>query len=67
MPKVVPVITDVAPEMIWVVVMVAGTGAAVVLEQPDQVPVHELAGPQPAVHVVQASQLIPEALVPHGP
>jgi hypothetical protein len=41
MPKVVPVTT-------WpltVVVTVAGTGSSVVLEQPDQVPVHDEKGP----------------------
>lgn len=35
-----------------VVVTVAGSGVAVVLEHPDHIPVHEEKGPQPAVHVV---------------
>ena len=48
MPKVVPVMT--VP--LTVVVTVAGSGVAVVLEQPDHVPVQEEKGPQPAVHVV---------------
>lgn len=66
MPNVVPVIT--VP--FTVVVTVAGSGVAVVLEQPDHKPVHEEKGPQPAVHVVQ--EAVPEqamalALVPQGP
>lgn len=48
MPKVVPVMM--LPPT--VVVTVAGSGVAVVLEQPDHVPVHEEKGPHPAVHVV---------------
>ena len=48
MPKVVPVMT--VP--LTVVVTVAGSGVAVVLEQPDHRPVQEEKGPQPAVHVV---------------
>jgi hypothetical protein len=67
MPKVVPVKTWVEPPVVTVVVTVAGTGAAVVVLQPDQVPVQEECEPQPAVQVVQESQLIPEAFVPHGP
>lgn len=67
MPKVVPVMTWVEPSVVTVVVIVAGTGAAVVVLQPDQVPVHEEKGPQPAVQVVQASQLTPLAFVPQGP
>lgn len=66
-PKVVPVMTWVEPPVVTVVVMVAGTGEAVVELQPDQVPVQEENGPQPAVQVVHASQLMPLALVPHGP
>jgi len=67
MPKVVPVMTLAWPSVVMVVVMVAGLGVAVVVEQPDQVPVHELNGPQPAVHVVHEPQLTSLALVPHGP
>jgi hypothetical protein len=66
-PKVVPVMTSVEPPVVTVVVMVAGTGVAVVLLQPDQVPVQEEKGPQPAVQVVQESQLMPLAWVPQGP
>jgi len=66
-PKVVPVMTCVEPPVVTVVVIVAGMGEAVVLLQPDQVPVQEENGPQPAVQVVHESQLIPLALVPHGP
>jgi len=69
-PKVVPVMTDVAPLEVTVVVTVAGDGVAVVLEQPDQRPVQEEYGPQPAVQVVHEAvpeQAIPEALVPQGP
>ena len=51
-PKVVPVTTSVLPLVVMVVVMVAGIGEAVVLLQPDQVPVQEEKGPQPAVQVV---------------
>lgn len=53
-PKVVPVMTEVAPLVTTVVVTVAGRGLLVVVEQPDQVPVQELNGPHPAVHVVLA-------------
>jgi hypothetical protein len=70
MPNVVPVKTCVLPSVVTVVVMVAGEGVAVVVLQPDQMPVQELNGPQPPVQVVQElspSQTIPEALVPHGP
>lgn len=67
MPKVVPVMTWVEPPVVTVVVMVAGDGVAVVVLQPDQVPVQEEKGPQPAVHVVQESQLMPLAFVPQGP
>jgi hypothetical protein len=67
MPNVVPVMTWVEPPEVTVVVMVAGTGELVVVLQPDQVPVHEEKGPQPAVQVVHASQFTPLALVPHGP
>jgi len=49
------------------VVMVAGMGELVVELQPDQVPVHEENGPQPAVQVVHESQLTPLAFVPQGP
>lgn len=69
-PKVVPVMTDAWPLVVIVVVTVAGSGVAVVLEQPDQRPVHEENGPHPAVQVVQEAvpeQAIPLALVPHGP
>jgi hypothetical protein len=52
---------------VTVVVIVAGDGVAVVVLQPDQVPVQLENGPQPPVHVVQASQFMPLALVPHGP
>lgn len=58
MPKVVPVTTDVLPLVTSVVVTVAGEGVAVVDEQPDQVPVQELNGPQPAVHVVLKNTLV---------
>lgn len=44
--------TDAWPFVVIVVVTVAGRGEAVVLEQPDQVPVQEEKGPHPAVHVV---------------
>ena len=67
MPKVVPVTTAVEPPEVIVVVTVAGMGEFVVLLQPDQVPVHEEKGPQPAVQVVHESQLMPLALVPQGP
>ena len=67
MPNVVPVKTAVDPPLVIVVVIVAGTGALVVVEQPDHVPVQELNGPHPAVHVVQLSQFMPEAFVPQGP
>jgi len=66
MPNVVPVMT--VP--LTVVVTVAGSGVAVVLEQPDHVPVQEEKGPQPAVHVVQEAvpeQAMPLAFVPQGP
>ena len=67
MPKVVPVMTCVEPPDVTVVVMVAGTGASVVVLQPDQVPVQEENGPHPAVQVVHESQLMPLAFVPQGP
>jgi len=44
--------TDAWPLEVTVVVTVAGLGLAVVVEQPDQVPVQEENGPHPAVHVV---------------
>ena len=69
-PKVVPVMTDAWPLEVMVVVMVAGAGVAVVLEQPDQRPVHEENGPHPAVQVVHEAvpeQAMPLAFVPHGP
>ena len=47
-----PVITATEPFSVTVVVIVAGTGAAVVDEHPDQVPVHDEKGPHPAVQVV---------------
>lgn len=53
--------------MVTVVVMVAGMGVLVVVLHPDQVPVQEEKGPQPAVQVVQESQLMLEAFVPQGP
>jgi len=59
--------TWVEPPVVTVVVMVAGDGEAVVVLQPDQVPVQEEKGPQPAVQVVHESQLIPLACVPQGP
>lgn len=69
-PKVVPVTTEAWPLDVMVVVTVAGSGVAVVLEQPDQVPVHEENGPHPAVQVVHEAvpeQAMPLAFVPHGP
>lgn len=69
-PKVVPVMTVAWPLVVRVVVTVAGSGVAVVLEQPDQSPVQDENGPQPAVQVVHEAvpeQAIPLALVPHGP
>jgi len=58
MPNVVPVMT--LP--LTVVVMVAGSGVFVVLEQPDQVPVQEEKGPHPAVHVVLFEVLVTECI-----
>lgn len=69
-PKVVPVTTEARPSVVMVVVTVAGSGVAVVLEQPDQKPVQEEYGPQPAVQVVQEAvpeQAMPLAFVPQGP
>lgn len=59
--------TWVEPPVVTVVVMVAGMGELVVVLHPDQVPVHEEKGPQPAVQVVHESQLMPLAFVPQGP
>ena len=70
-PKVVPVSTS----PLMVVVMVAASGLAVVVLQPDQVPVHDDHGPQPAVQVLQAQSVPPQGPLlfqpipgpPHGP
>lgn len=66
-PNVVPLTTCVVPPVVIVVVISAGAGVFVVLEHPLHTPVQLLAGPQPAVQVVQSPQLTPLAFVPHGP